>query len=157
MTRRHRLFAASTGLAALVLTGFALAQGPAAKKASTNPQSVPAQVDAVFAAWDVDRNGTLSLQEFHNGWTLLRRAGEMQERLRAQFRTIDANRNGGIDAGEYANLVLVKKAGNAAPLLSAFDANKDQRLEYPEYLEFVRHMAQSPQPQRAVGPLGKSP
>ena len=140
MTRMRLLTVVSTGLAAFFLAGAAAAQNTATKPAPTKPQSVPPQIDAAFAAWDADRNGALSLQEFRNGWAQLRRAGEMQARLHGQFKAVDANKNGGIDASEYSNLVLVKKAGKSAPLLSAFDANKDQRLEFPEYLEFVRRM-----------------
>jgi EF hand domain-containing protein len=162
MIRKSLLVVAATGLMALLSVDAANAQStsakptPAAKPAiaaAPNAQSVPPEVDAAFAAWDADRSGALSLQEFRSGWMMMRRASETQARLRGQFDTIDANRNGGIDANEYANLVLVKRAGKSAPLLSAFDANRNQRLEFPEYLEFIKRMTQ---PQAAPAPK-KSP
>jgi hypothetical protein len=83
---------------------------------------------------------------------LLRRAGVLQARLREQFHKIDANGNNAIDANEYANLVLVKQAGKSAQPLSSFDTNKDQRLEFGEYVELVQRMA----PRPAV-PVKKAP
>ena len=44
---------------------------------------------------------------------------------------------------EYANLVLVKQAGKAAPGLATFDANKNQKLEFSEYLTVVQRLAAS--------------
>ena len=120
---------------------FAQANAPA-KPVSAAEKSVPPEIDAAFAAWDADKNGTLSLAEFRNGWIALRRAGELQARLRTQFHTVDTNKNDAIDAGEYGSLVLIQRAGKSAPPLSTFDTNKDQRLEFGEYLELVQRMAQ---------------
>ncbi len=157
MTRIPSLAAAAAGLAALFLAGAVGAQAPAtrpaAKAAAPNAQAVPAEIDAAFTAWDADRNGMLSLQEFRNGWIMLRRAGQAQARLRAQFDAIDANKNDAIDANEYSNLVLVKRAGKSAPLLAAFDANKNQRLEFPEYLAFIRRMEASQPAVKAPAPV----
>ena len=137
--------AATSFLLAMCLSQSAFAQAnPPAKPAAAAAadKTVPPEVDAAFAAWDVDKNGALSRDEFRNGWIALRRAGELQARLRTQFHTVDANKNDAIDASEYGTLVLVKRAGNAAPPLSAFDANKDQKLEFDEYLALVQRMAQ---------------
>lgn len=101
----------------------------------------PPQIDATFNAWDLDRNGSLSIGEFRTGYRGLRRAGEMQGRLRHQFVSIDANRNGAIDASEYGNLLLIKNAGTSAPPLADFDANRNQRLEFGEYLALIRRMS----------------
>ena len=153
MIRNPLLLVAASGLVVLLSIGAADAQttaprpAPASKPstaAAANPQAVPPEVDAAFAAWDADRNGTLTLQEFRNGWMVLRRASQMQARLRGQFNTIDVNRNGAIDANEYANLLLVKKAGKSAPALATFDANRNQRLEFPEYIEFIKRMTEAP-------------
>lgn len=117
---------------------------PAGKPVAAEP--VPPRVDATFRLWDQDRNGVLSLQEFRTGWTTLRRDGVRQSRQRAQFDKVDANDNGAIDAGEYPNLLLVKRAGAKAPALATFDANRNGRLEFVEYQDLVRRMA----PQRAA-------
>lgn len=146
-------------LTAFVVPAFAFAAGAAAAQAATTQpapvmtESVPPQIDAAFAAWDVDKNGTLSLQEFKNGWMEVRRAMELQARLHTQFNIIDADKSGGIDGKEYANLELVKKAGKSAPPLSSFDSNKNQRLEFPEYLDFVKRMTAP----KTAAPAAKSP
>ena len=100
-------------------------------------------VEAIFARWDTDRNGLL----FSKGWAeqaVAARKSAMeavQEGLQAQFDAIDANDNAAIDADEYDGLVLVQRAGSAAPALAAFDANGDARLQYAEYLQLVRRLA----------------
>jgi len=147
-------FAAGASLAAMLFASTVAAQAPtAAKPAAPTQQQAPPEIDAAFKDWDADRNGSLSLQEFRNGWLVLRRAEAMQVRLREQFQKIDVNRNSAIDANEYGNLVLVKQAGKSAPALAAFDANKDQRLEFGEYIELVRTMSAPPQP----APAAKKP
>jgi hypothetical protein len=136
------LAAAGTGLLSLFLAHGACAQAAATKPAAaTADKAVPPEIDAAFAAWDLDKNGALSLDEFRSGWVALRRAGELQARLRAQFHAVDTNKNDAIDAGEYGSLVLVKRAGKSAPPLSSFDTNKDQRLEFDEYVELVQRLA----------------
>lgn len=92
----------------------------------------------VFAALDVDHDGDLSPEEFRKGYSGLRQAIALEVRLREQFQAIDADRSGALDAAEYASLALVKRAGQTAPGLPAFDANKDQKLEFEEYLAAVR-------------------
>jgi Ca2+-binding EF-hand superfamily protein len=146
MTSRLTLpIAVAAGLLAMSFPLFVAAQAPAAKPpAKAAAETVPPEIDTAFRAWDADKSGTLSLQEFRNGWMLLRRAGELQARLREQFHKIDANGNNAIDANEYANLVLVKQAGKSAQPLSSFDTNKDQRLVFGEYVELVQRMAQRP-------------
>lgn len=140
------LAAVVTGFVSLLLAHAVNAQAAATKPMSAGDKTVPPEIDAAFAAWDLDKNGVLSLPEFRSGWTALRRAGELQARLRAQFHTVDANKNNAIDASEYGSLLLVKRAGKSAPPLSTFDTNKDQRLQFGEYLELVQHMAANAQP-----------
>lgn len=96
-----------------------------------------AQPDAVFAAWDRDRNGTLSREEFRAGWAGARTA-LATGRLKAEFARHDGDRNGAIDGNEYLTLTLVKRAGKSAPLLSAFDRDKNRSLSFEEYLDLVR-------------------
>jgi Ca2+-binding EF-hand superfamily protein len=109
----------------------------AAQRAASSPD---AAADA-FKAWDKDRNGSLSLPEFRAGWQQARRASELQARLRAQFATVDANKNDAIDPGEYGSLMLVKQAGKSAPQMSVFDGNRDGKLEFGEYVRLVQALA----------------
>jgi len=108
---------------------------PASVKAQPNP------ADAAFTAWDKDRDGSLSLQEFRTGWQQARQELQMQARLRQQFAVIDANKNGAIEASEYGNLFLIKQAGKSAPPLATFDANKDGKLQPVEYVKLVSTLA----------------
>jgi hypothetical protein len=143
------LLAVGTGLLALCIAHAACAQAAATKPAAAGDKAVPPEIDAAFAAWDLDKNGALSLTEFRSGWVALRRAGELQARLRTQFHAVDANKNDAIDASEYGSLVLVQRAGKSAPPLSTFDTNKDQRLEFDEYVQLVQRMATA---ERAASP-----
>ena len=119
---------------ALPIVAFAQDAKPAAARQAGGP-------DAVFAAWDKDGNGALSKDEFRNGWAGTRNALATQ-RLKAEFQRHDANKDGKLQANEYANLALVQRAGTSAPMLSAFDKNKDQGLDFAEYVDFVKTAAQ---------------
>ena len=119
---------------ALPVVAFAQDAKPAPARQAGGP-------DAVFAAWDKDGNGTLSKDEFRNGWAGTRNALATQ-RLKAEFQRHDANKDGSLQAGEYANLALVQRAGKSAPMMSAFDRNKDQGLDFAEYVDFVKTAAQ---------------
>ena len=115
----------------------------AATPQASAPQAAPggaARVDATFAAWDANKDHLLSLSEFEAGWAALQKATATEVALHRQFQAMDTDRSGAIEDGEYANLMLVKRAGKAAPALSAFDANKDQRLQFGEYLDLVRRL-----------------
>lgn len=136
---------------------------PAKSAPPIRAEPVPPQVEAAFDAWDVDHNGSLSRQEFIAGWQQLRHEGEMrregamQQRLRAQFNTLDADKSGALDAHEYAQMALVKRAGTAAPSFSTFDANKNGRLEFGEYLNLIRQLATRSAPQPATAAPVKKP
>lgn len=107
------------------------------------PQARPAADPAAeaFTAWDKDRNGSLSLPEFRAGWQQAQRVADTQARLRHQFGVVDANKNGAIDPGEYSGLLLVKNAGKSAPQMSTFDANRDGKLGFAEYVKLVQTLA----------------
>ena len=87
------------------------------------------QIGKYEAAWHPDK---------HKGLIFLEYADGGKARLDA------------IDAAEYGKLLLVERAGNGAPPLSMFDTDKDQRLQFPEYLALVRHMTE----RRTVAPTG---
>ena len=132
----------------VALAGGLLLLGVQAAAAQTAPVNAkPAQAAAqdpaaeAFKAWDKDRNGSLSLVEFRTGWQQVQRVAEMQARLRNQFGTVDVNKNNAIDPAEYGSLVLVKQAGKNAPQMSVFDANRDGKLAFGEYVRLVQALA----------------
>ncbi|MGY3265647.1 EF-hand domain-containing protein [Lysobacter sp. HA35] len=129
---------------------FAIAATPpaAAPKAAAQPN--PA--DAVFSAWDVDHNGSLTHDEFRQGWARLQSRMQVEGRLRAQFQHLDTDHNGSLDAKEYAGVALAKQQGAAAPL-SRFDLNYDQKLTFAEYVGLVQALA--PRAPASASPASK--
>lgn len=155
----------AVSIAAMALSLAALsASAQTARPSTTAPakanqakaaEQAQAQIDATFKAWDTDKNGVLSLQEFRAGTQAMRRAVKARESLRGQFKAVDVDNNNVIDANEYGKLVLIIKAGNDAPPLSAYDKNKNQTLEFAEYVVLVREMS-ARKPTSTV-PTGKTP
>ena len=126
-------------IAGLAMSPAWAQQGAKPAAAQARPAADPAA--EAFKAWDKDGNGSLSLVEFRTGWQQVQRVAEMQVRLRHQFGTVDANKNNAIDPAEYGSLVLVKQAGKNAPQMSVYDANRDGKLEFGEYVKLVQALA----------------
>lgn len=133
----------------MALAGGMILLGARVATAQTVPanvkptQAVAAQDPAgeAFKGWDKDRNGSLSPVEFRTGWQQVQRVAEVQARLRHQFGTVDADKNGAIDPAEYSGLVLVRQAGRNAPQMSVFDANRDGKLAFGEYVKLVQTLS----------------
>lgn len=136
-------------LAVLLLAGAAQAQTAPAKPAATATRPAPAapaggpqaQVEKTFDAWDRNHDGVLSREEFRTGWTELQRTLVLEARLRQRFNALDADHSGALEPAEYATIELVKRAGKNAPPLARFDANKDGKLEFVEYVQLVQALA----------------
>jgi hypothetical protein len=127
--------------AALVLSGAAHAQAqPAAPAKAAPAQAQQTGPEATFNRWDKDRNKALSLDEFKAGWQEVQTAMVLRK-LHENFVAMDANKSGSLEAAEYANLELVKRAGKSAPQMAAFDADKNQGLNFQEYVASVQSMA----------------
>jgi hypothetical protein len=151
-----RAFALVACLALNLATAHAQTAPAAPARAVMPPRTTP-QIDTTFAAWDSNHNGSLSLDEFRAGATGIR-TSMVDRRLHAQFATVDADRNGALDASEYAKLVLVKRMGASAPPLSTFDANRDQRLNFAEYTDLVRRLTAAELARsRAAAPGARAP
>jgi Ca2+-binding EF-hand superfamily protein len=135
---------------ALMVATPAFAQQAARPAAQPALQGGP---DATFAAWDKDGNGTLTQDEFRAGWMATRDDLALR-RLRTEFARHDADKSGKLEAGEYAQLALVQRAGKSAPTMTAFDKNKDGGLQFAEYIDFVKVAGVQQQP-RAAGPKAK--
>ena len=132
---------AASCLGMLLLTGMGAASAQAVPAATSKAVADPAA--EAFRTWDRSGDGQLSLVEFRTGWQRV----QAQAGLQRQFAAIDGDRDGGLDAGEYANLVLVKRAGRAAPPLARFDADGNGKLGFPEYMKLVEALA----PRQASG------
>ena len=139
---RSMMLALSGGV--LLLAAQAASAQAAPANAKPAQAAAPDTAGEAFKAWDKDRNGSLSLVEFRTGWQQVQRVAEMQARLRNQFGTVDANKNNAIDPAEYGNLMLVKQAGKNAPQMSVFDANRDGKLGFGEYVKLVQALAPEP-------------
>ena len=132
-------------MAALAATNAAQAQtkpATSAAKPAASAKQQPQQAatpEAIFARWDKDKNNVLSMTEFKAGWQEVQ-ANMVLRQLHDNFVAMDTNKSGFIEASEYANLELVKKAGASAQPMSTFDLNKDQRLDFNEYVAMVRSM-----------------
>ena len=141
MIHRNKLLAAGIAAAvAVTFTGSALAQAAAAKPAAQAQQK--ATPETVFASWDKDKNKTLSFDEFKNGWTEIQMR-QTVAKLHQNFVAMDANKSGALEQNEFANLELIKKAGAKAPMMSAFDADKNGKLEFKEYVEMIGTMVKN--------------
>ena len=138
MSHRNTLLAA--GLVAAALTGSAFAQSAANKAAPANAQvQERATPETVFNAWDKDKNKSLSMEEFKAGWTEIQMR-QTVAKLHQNFVAMDANKSGALEQDEFAKLEIIKKAGAKAPMMSAFDADKNGKLEFKEYVEMISSM-----------------
>lgn len=106
--------------------------------AAANQQA--ATPETMFSRWDKDKNSALSLAEFKSGWQEVQ-ANMVLRQLHENFVQMDVNKSGSIEVLEYANLGLIKQAGASAPPMSNFDLDKNQRLDFKEYVGMVRSMA----------------
>ena len=123
----------------------ATAQTRVATNTATATVQPPAAAspDAVFVRWDKDANKLLSRDEFKAGWQEVQAAMAVRK-LHENFVTMDTNKNGSLDATEFANLELIRKAGSHAPSMMAFDANKNQVMDFREYVALVQSMLSNP-------------
>lgn len=150
----QRYVCTALAVVAFSATGLAVAQQSRAPAPTPHPatstqpdlraEPVPPAIDAAFHKMDVDHNGTLSLSEFRNGWRRMHhRKGRRtaMRGLRAQFKRLDTNNNGGIDRTEYPNMMLVKKAGPQALPFSQVDRDNNQKLDFAEYTSVVRRLS----------------
>lgn len=97
--------------------------------------------DSVFKALDTDGNGSISRAEFDHWWSRRGGPGRVRVPLRGQFDRLDTDRSGSLNATEYAQMVLIRRAGPQAPPLSRFDANRNGGLEFEEYVQLVNHLS----------------
>lgn len=112
------------------IAAMAHAQAPA--------PAVQKGIDAstTFQRWDKNSDKTLSAAEFAAGWQEIQAANTLRN-LHDNFVAKDADRNGSLGASEYLKLELIQKAGTSAPPMATFDTDKNQSLDFKEYVGMV--------------------
>lgn len=108
------------------------------------PANIEQGIDQMFAALDKDKNKQLSYEEFKNGVVAERKQAMLMQRLGGIFKEADKNGNGNLELAEFNTLPGLKAAKEPKPKFADFDANKDQKLSFREYLTFVQAMSQPP-------------
>lgn len=134
--------AATVIAAALAATAAGAVLAQAAPAANAKAAAKGQGPDEVFGRWDKDKNKVLSIEEFRAGFQEVERAN-LVRKLHQNFVAMDANKSNALEANEFANLELIKKAGAKAPLLSAFDTDKNGKLEFKEYVGMIGTMARN--------------
>ena len=126
--------------ACLLAMGLWAAATTAQAQAPTSAPAPVAQPGAeasdTFKRWDKDNNRALSVEEFNVGWREIQAANTLRN-LHDNFVAKDADKNGSLGPSEYLKLDLVQKAGTSAPPMTMFDSDKNQRLDFKEYVGLV--------------------
>lgn len=146
ITTWKRMSYALCVMATLLIANVVRAQS---STAGTTPAKIPAthvpqtpapdEADVLFSRWDTDHNGALSPDEFRIGWHQLQATAQLR-RLHEQFVAMDTDKNGCLNAAEYAHLTLIQHAGKSAPPMATFDTEKNHCLDFKEYLSVVNYM-----------------
>lgn len=135
----------------LLLSAFGIAAAQAqtkpapAKPAAGNGGNIEQGIDKMFAALDKDNNKQLSYDEFKNGVVAERRQAMLMQRLGQIFQEADKNGNKTLEQVEFNALPGVKAAKDPKPKFADYDKNKDQKMDFREYLEFVSKMSEQAQ------------
>ena len=128
--------------AAQAQTKPAPAKPAASKPAAGNGGNIEQGIDKMFAALDKDNNKQLSYDEFKNGVVAERRQAMLMQRLGQIFQEADKNGNKTLEVVEFNALPGVKAAKDPKPKFADYDKNKDQKMDFREYLEFVSKMSE---------------
>lgn len=133
----HALLGGSLALLLLAGPGVAARSSDAGVTAADEVAIARAddEAQARFRQFDGDGDGQLTLVEFSTGMAQFN--GVVYQRLPAQFRVLDVDESGFLEAVEYAALPMLRKAGDAAPTLADADANGDQRIDFREYAALI--------------------
>jgi Ca2+-binding EF-hand superfamily protein len=110
--------------------------------APPQPVNIEQGIDQMFAALDKDKNKQLSFDEFKNGVVAERKQAMLMQRLGGIFKQADKSGNGNLEPAEFNTLPGLKAAKEPKPKFADFDADKDQKLSFREYLAFVSAMSQ---------------
>lgn len=145
--------------AVLLLAGTQAASAQAtgaAKPAAAKPQAGGKQpdltqgIDQMFKAIDKDKNGSISFEEFKAAVVAERRQMLIIEQLQGNFRAADTNKNNTLSAAEFNALPVMAKLPAPKPVFSTYDLNKDQAMDFREFLAFVQQVSKNAPPPAPV-------
>ena len=125
-------------LCLLVATAAAQAQSPESMPAPVAQATTEAS--AAFKRWDKNGDDALSAAEFGTGWREIQAANTLRA-LHDNFVAKDTDKSGSLEAAEYAKLDLIKQAA-AAPSLATFDTDRNQSLDFKEYVGMIGTLLQ---------------
>ena len=132
-------------LAMVFASGVAMAQANSAS-ATAPAAAAPAETaESMFQRMDKNNDKMLTLDEFKAGIEQRNRA-MILSRLQAQFKLMDKNNSGALEPTEFYELPLVKQGGANAPTFTSADTDKDQKLNFKEYIALIAKYAASHQP-----------
>jgi Ca2+-binding EF-hand superfamily protein len=146
----------------LMLSGLLLilatpAGAQTAKPAPANPAAgkqpdLTQGIDQMFKAMDKDKNGVLSFEEFKVAVVAERRQMMIIEQMQANFRAGDTNKNNTLSAAEFNALPVMPKLPSPKPVFATYDLNKDQAMDFREFLGFVQQISAANPPPAPVKP-----
>ena len=70
------------------------------------------------------------------------------EQLRNSFKSADKNGNSTLDAAEFSQLPGLKSMPAPKPAFADHDMNKDNKMDFREFVNFVSKMSAPPAPKK---------
>ena len=116
-----------------MFSGLAFTQN----ESNTRSVGIDQGINQMFESLDINKNGQLSLEEFKQGVIAERKQAMVLQRLNSIFRQADNNNNGYLTETEFNAMPPVTKAGPVKPKFVDFDANKDSKMSFREFLYFI--------------------
>jgi len=86
-----------------------------------------------FARMDRDHDQSLSADEFKAG-LIPRGRPVVYQRLSTQFRAVDSDHSGYLEATEFGSLAMIEDAGLDAPSMASADTSHDARIDFKEFV-----------------------
>jgi Ca2+-binding EF-hand superfamily protein len=115
-----------------------------AKPATQQQPNLEQGIDQMFAALDKDKNRQVSFEEFKAGVVAERKQMLIIEQLRNKFKAADKNGNSTLDAAEFSQLPGLQSLPAPKPAFADYDMNKDKKMDFREYVNFVSKMSAPP-------------